>query len=214
MRKATVFLKSATVLRKSRSLTYFIDASSMIQKHNSPNSKMPLLEHYRPTWPDPDFVKLELPPLPERTVPDSALKFEFTASFSKGTAEFYKHLQTSPSDIRVKMRVALKDLPISEEEVPIFLRMVGPRYNAGGQMIKLTCEKFPNRLENRKYLIFMLEELLSEAKRLNKEKDNYAGGIEEEIQEIEDDGDDFDEDDDFEDIDDIDAENDRTKEIN
>lgn len=66
---------------------------------------MPLLEHYRPTWPDPDFLKVDLPSLPARTVADSALKFEFTASFSKGTAEFYKHLQTSPSDIRVKMRV-------------------------------------------------------------------------------------------------------------
>lgn len=65
--------------------------------------------------------------------------------------------------------------------------MVGPRYNPGGQMIKLTCEKFPNRLENRKYLIFMLEELLLEAKRLSKERENYVGGIEEGVQEIGDD---------------------------
>lgn len=104
--------KSTVALRRSRSLTYFIDFSSSIHKHNSPNSKMPLLEHYRPTWPDPDFVKMEMSPLPERTVPDSALKFEFTASFSKGTGVFYKHLQTSPSDIRVKMRVRLTTLLI------------------------------------------------------------------------------------------------------
>jgi hypothetical protein len=68
----------------------------------------------------------------------------------------------------------MKDLKLENElEKAIFMRMVGKRYNVGKQELKLTCEKFTNRIENRKYLVYTLELLLSETRRLSKESDKY-----------------------------------------
>jgi hypothetical protein len=47
--------------------------------------------------------------------------------------------------------------------------MVGKRLRLGDGEVKLTCDKFPNRMENRKYVILQLENLLAETKRLNRE---------------------------------------------
>ena len=42
--------------------------------------------------------------------------------------------------------------------------LVGPRYNWKTGEVKLVAEKFPNRIENKRYLIFLLENLLLEAR--------------------------------------------------
>jgi hypothetical protein len=52
--------------------------------------------------------------------------------------------------------------------------MVGPRIRVGNGLIKLTAEKFPNRMENRKYLLFLLEDLVKKAKELNAVRDQYT----------------------------------------
>ena len=44
--------------------------------------------------------------------------------------------------------------------------MVGPRYNVGKQELKLTASRFNNRIENKRYLLFILENLLLETKRI------------------------------------------------
>ena len=49
----------------------------------------------------------------------------------------------------------------------VFLQMVGPRFNQGKNEVRLTAEKFANRLENRKYLVYLLEQLVAEAKRIS-----------------------------------------------
>lgn len=67
----------------------------------------------------------------------------------------------------------MHDLPLNDEERQIFVRMVGPRIKVGNGEVKLTCNKFPNKLENRKYLLFQLESLLKEAKRLLTIKDQH-----------------------------------------
>jgi hypothetical protein len=67
----------------------------------------------------------------------------------------------------------LADLPLDEMERKIFVRMIGPRLNVGNQELKLTCDIFPNRMENKKYLIVQLETLLLECKRLNSIKDQF-----------------------------------------
>lgn len=51
--------------------------------------------------------------------------------------------------------------------------MVGSRYNVGKKEIKLTCERFPNRIENKRYLVLLLENLVSECKRLYALSDKY-----------------------------------------
>ena len=70
-------------------------------------------------------------------------------------------------------QVDLNDLPLNEDERLVFLRMVGPRYNTGRNEVRLTSQKFPNRIENKRYLTLLLEQLLSEAKRLNSIKSNF-----------------------------------------
>lgn len=45
--------------------------------------------------------------------------------------------------------------------------MVGPRYNPVSQNLKLTCAKFGNRIENKKYVTHMLEDLLKTTRELN-----------------------------------------------
>lgn len=68
----------------------------------------------------------------------------------------------------------MKDMPLSPEEKKIFIALLGPRYNVGGQRFKLTCERFQSRPENSKYIIFMLETLLADARRIAKENAELA----------------------------------------
>lgn len=68
----------------------------------------------------------------------------------------------------------MKDLPLDDAEKAIFVRMVGKRLKVGNGELKLTADKFPNRMENRKYLIFLLENLIAESKRLNALKGEFA----------------------------------------
>jgi hypothetical protein len=140
-----------------------------IHHYNSPNSHAPLIERYRPSWPDADFELVDqsqFPQLPPRTVPDDLFNFEYRTSSTKGTAKFYTHLMVNPADIRVRAKFYLKDMPLSKLEKQIFVGLLGPRYNVGNQQFKLTCEKFQNRLENSKYIIFLLESLLADARRI------------------------------------------------
>ncbi len=79
-----------------------------VGQFNSAYSHAPLVERYRPSWPDADFEGVDensLPPIPPRTVPDELFHFEFRTTTHKGTAEFYKHLMLNPADIRVKATV-------------------------------------------------------------------------------------------------------------
>lgn len=62
---------------------------------------------------------------------------------------------------------------MSNEEKQIFIEMVGKRYNVGRKEVKLIAERFPNRIENKRYLILLLESLILESKKLNKLSSKY-----------------------------------------
>lgn len=62
----------------------------------------------------------------------------------------------------------MKHLNLTPNESAILIEMLGSRYNVGNQEIKLTASRFNNRLENKKYLTFLLENLLLESKRICK----------------------------------------------
>ena len=59
------------------------------------------------------------------------------------------------------------DLKLSKWEEKILIEMVGKRFNVGRREITLITERFPNRIENKKYLIFLLEKLVSETRRIS-----------------------------------------------
>lgn len=93
--------------RVNSSLKGKMNFATVIRSHNNKNSGAPLIEKYRPVWPDADFAKSSSPEaLLPRTIPDSVLNFELTASLEHGSAIFYPHLPTNPADIKVKLTVS------------------------------------------------------------------------------------------------------------
>ncbi len=170
--------------------------ATVIRSHNNRNSNAPLLEKYRPVWPDSDFGKGKIEELPIRTIDDNDLNFGLTASFEHGAALFYPHLPHNPADFKVKLlvsvrgynickifriclhivllQVAIDKLGLNKEEQEILIRMVASRYNVGKREIMLTSDKFPNRIENKRYLSVMLEKLVSAAKMLHTNKANLS----------------------------------------
>ena len=70
-------------------------------------------------------------------------------------------------------QVFVRDLGLTKDEEAILLEMVGKRYNQGRKEIKLTADRFPNRIENKRYLIVLLENLVTEAKALCLQASQY-----------------------------------------
>lgn len=135
------------------------------------NAANPLIQHLRSTWPDaPPTVNSnnERPSeeLPPRTVADDKLSFQMRTSYLHARDIFYSHMKINPADYKVALFVNLQDLSLTERELQIFQVMVGTRLNYGRRELKLTAERFVNRVENKRYLVYLLEKLLAEAKRL------------------------------------------------
>lgn len=136
-------------------------------KHTSRNAPRPMAQFFRSSWPDakPAAPAAEAV-LPKRTVSDDVLQFTLTASTQHGSAIFYPHMKLNPADRKVRMDVALRDLGLTPEQEKVFIAMVGPRYSPGNKMIRLTADQFANRIENKRYLVTVLENLLAETRRL------------------------------------------------
>jgi hypothetical protein len=82
-------------------------SSSSILRNNNPNAKSPLIDQYRPVWPDQDFSVSSKPAtLPKRTIPDDVLNFKLSATFTPGSSIFYPHLSINPADLKVVMTVS------------------------------------------------------------------------------------------------------------
>lgn len=80
--------------------------SSKVSKEVHTDSGL-YVKNYRPLWTDFDFAGASTPaPLPKRTVSDSALNFQLTATFTHGSAIFFPHLKMNPADAKVKMTVS------------------------------------------------------------------------------------------------------------
>jgi small subunit ribosomal protein S35 len=75
-------------------------------------------------------------------------------------------MQGNPADFKVVLFVSATDLCLNETELAVLQEMVGPRFNKNRGIIKLTSDRFPNRVENKRYLTFLLENILLECKRL------------------------------------------------
>lgn len=99
-------MKSILSIMKSRGILRTANFSAL-SKHTI-NSNTPLVEHFRSVWPDPSHqIQGEPLNLPPRTVPESVLRFKFSATFSNGINLFYPHLKCHPADFKVSMTVSL-----------------------------------------------------------------------------------------------------------
>ena len=142
--------------------------SSVISKHQGVRAARPLIGHYTPRWPLGAKKQLpkELVPVP-RTVPSDKLRYQFRTTFNHGSAILYPHLKFHPADFKVGLVVKLEDCGfMTDLEKEVFIEMVGPRYNTGKKEVRLTSDRFSNRIENKKYLGNLLEKLIAESKRL------------------------------------------------
>jgi len=76
----------------------------------------------------------------------------------------------SPGEHRVTVKVALSDIPFeNDHEKDIFMEIVGPRYNPKKGDLQLSSEKFASRIENKRYLVDMIEKIVANSRQLAKE---------------------------------------------
>mmetsp|Transcript_36235 Transcript_36235/g.47788 ORF Transcript_36235/g.47788 Transcript_36235/m.47788 type:complete len:195 (+) Transcript_36235:1-585(+) len=105
--------------------------------------------------------------LPPRTVPEEKLRFKIRTYIgidSNIQNPLTPHGQ-NPAEFKVTMQVSAKDLNLSDVALDNLKEMVGPRFNEEKQELKLVCNRFYNRIENKRYLVYLLENLLLEARK-------------------------------------------------
>lgn len=78
-----------------------------------------------------------------------------------------------PAEHKVVVELSSKDLVpkhLTEQQRLTFLKLVGPRYNPDTDIIRMSCEKFSARAQNKRYLGDTIKNLIKEAK----EGDSFA----------------------------------------
>ncbi|KAF9891956.1 37S ribosomal protein S24, mitochondrial [Aspergillus nanangensis] len=78
-----------------------------------------------------------------------------------------------PAENKVVVELSSKDLApkyLSEVQRQTFLKLVGPRYNPDTDIVRMSCEKFTSRAQNKRYLADTITSLIKEAK----EGDSFA----------------------------------------
>lgn len=98
-------------------------------------------------------------------IPESALRFK-TTSYGRFALPPY----VSPGEHRVLVKVPLSAIPFNNpSEREILLEIVGSRYNKEKDVLQLSAEKFASRIENKRYLVGMIEQIVASARKLAKE---------------------------------------------
>jgi hypothetical protein len=140
-----------------------------VETHTAKDAPVPFASNFKSQWPAPfpEPLKEEIKPLP-RTISDDKLHFEMRTTFSRGNSMFYPHMKMHPADLKVALQVKVDDLDLNALEKKIFIEMVGPRWNVGKRTVRLTMKRFYNRIENKKYLVYLLENLLHECREIAK----------------------------------------------
>ncbi|KAL4932752.1 mitochondrial 37S ribosomal protein mS35 [Aspergillus undulatus] len=112
-------------------------------------------------WDMPHLSKLAQPfTLPPET---HILRFRYTTYMG----------ESHPAENKVVVELASRDLVpkhLTEAQRQTFLKLVGPRYNPDTDIVKMSCEKFNTRAQNKRYLGDIIGTLLKEAK----EGDSFA----------------------------------------
>ncbi|CAM9408077.1 unnamed protein product [Chrysoparadoxa australica] len=105
-----------------------------------------------------------------RAVPVDALNFRVRSYLGgDGGLPFANVHGQHPAQSKVELRVNVGDLLLTKEQVDRLKVLVGPRLKARTQELVLTADHFPSRVDNKRYLIYLLEELVHEAQQSNEE---------------------------------------------
>jgi hypothetical protein len=158
----TIAASAPFALVSTRSLNLFT-------RRPSNQEPLPHIATVRPVWPNLPVAKEVMESIPKRTVPDDKLSFEMTWHLDDRKLYCYPHLKMHPADCKVIMRAYVDQLGLEEDELNIFCKLLGTRYDSPQRMLKISANRFPERLENKKFLILQLEQLIEEAKRIVQE---------------------------------------------
>ena len=95
-------------------------------------------------------------------IPEHILKFK-TTSYARLMLPPY----VQPGEYKVTLQVYARDLPLDTPlEKEIFEQIVGPRFSAEKDELKLSSNHFASRIENKRHLCSMLDRIVIGAKRL------------------------------------------------
>ena len=78
-----------------------------------------------------------------------------------------------PAEPKVVVELASRDLTpkhLTEAQRQTFLKLVGTRYNPQTDIVRMSCEQFGTRAQNKRYLVDIVNTLIKEAK----EGDSFA----------------------------------------
>jgi hypothetical protein len=172
-RRATSFLASrisqkiannSRQIAASASKTFFSTATS--SNYVSPYND--LFETMKSNKPSTDIV----PDIETREIP--TLKCGISESVLKFRTTCYDRLMLPPyvntNEYKVVLQVKLQHLPLDTDlEKEFFHQVVGTRFDHELGELKLTCNQFASRIENKRHLCWMLDRLIIGTKRAAKE---------------------------------------------
>lgn len=107
-------------------------------------------------------------------VAEHDIKFK-TSSYSRLMLPPYVHTNEYKVILEVNMNLLPLETPLEEK---IFHQIVGTRYIAEKKKLKLTCNLFASRIENKRHLCSMLDRIIFGAKRLAAEIHNSESKVE------------------------------------
>lgn len=115
--------------------------------------------------------------LPRRQIPKDVLTIETVAYwnttsqvpifgnvFGKNRPGQNNNVQVSPEQYKITLRVNISDLQLDSKSEARLRCLVGPRFNHKTNEIVLKSQRFLNRIHNMQYLVYLLENLVTEAK--------------------------------------------------
>lgn len=109
-------------------------------------------------------------PLPPRTVPDEILGFSCRTYMAGDSDDRYPNVHgVHPAEFKVELTVSVPLLRLSAREEERLIQIVGPRYKENRRMLRLVSDRFPNRIDNKRYLVHLLENILVEARNVEDE---------------------------------------------
>lgn len=77
-------------------------------------------------------------------------------------------------EFKITLKVSLDDIPLKNKvERDMLLQLVGNRYHEKTNRLMLTSDKFPSRIENKRYLVELLDRLVIGAQKLALHGDSY-----------------------------------------
>jgi len=110
--------------------------------------------------------------VPVRTIPDDVVRISMRTYIHAG-----RKLPLAAAhhigEYKVRCNVYLKDFGLDPAAEKRLIYMVGARYNKSKREVLLTCDRFFNRVENRRYLYFLLESLKTAAMDPDPELDRF-----------------------------------------